>query len=65
MSSAETRRLRTAGLLVDLLLEEPDQDRRALRVADEDDAAAVVVVSEVVAERREDAPVGDEGVARA
>lgn len=48
--------------VVHLLLEQPDQDRRALGVADEDDPAAVVVVGEVVAESGEHAPVGDEGV---
>ena len=47
---------------VDLPLQEPDQDRRALRVADEHDAAALVVVGEVVAKRRQDTPVGNECV---
>ena len=48
--------------IVHLLLEQPDQDRRALGVADEDDAAPVVVVGEVVAEGGEHAAVGDECV---
>ncbi len=44
---------------VDLLLEQLDQDRRTLRVPDEHDAATVVVVSQVVAEARAHAVVGD------
>ena len=50
------------GSPVDLLLEQADQDRRALRVPDEDDPAAVVVVREVVPERGANAAVRDQRV---
>ena len=50
---------------VDLLLEQADEDRRSLRVADEDDPATLVVMSEVIAEGREHAVVGDQRVREA
>ncbi len=43
---------------VDLPLQERDQHRGALRVADEDDSAPVVVVREMIAERGEHTRVG-------
>ncbi len=46
-------------IVVDLLLQQPDEHPAALRVADEHDAAAVVVVGQVVAPRRRHVAVGD------
>ena len=65
VAAEQERRDETAAqrrLRVDVLLEQPDQDRCALRVPDEHDAAAVVVVGEVVAERRAHAAVGEQRI---
>ena len=50
------------GLPVDLALQQLDQDRCALRVADEHDAATVVEVRDVIAEGGKHAVVGDDRV---
>ena len=65
VAAEEERRDETATerrLWVDLLLEQPDQDRGALRVPDEHDPTPVVVVGQVVEEGGADAAVGQQRV---